>query len=42
MSNPSFINKVHAAWTSVLVMYGTIKYAFVGGDGKRRGLAERS
>lgn len=23
MSNPFFINKVHAAWTSVMVMYWT-------------------
>lgn len=34
MSNPSFINKVHAAWTSVLVMYMSVKYAWgVGGGG---------
>lgn len=33
MSNASFINKVHAAWMTVLVMYGTIKYNFVGGGG---------
>lgn len=39
MSNPSFINKVHAAWTSVLVMYRTVKYAFVG---EKKWLAERS
>lgn len=43
MSNPSFINKVHAAWTSVLVMYMSVKYAWgVGGGVGRKGLAERS
>lgn len=34
MSNPSFINKVDTAWTSVLVICSTVKHAFVGARGK--------